>query len=595
MKNLLIHSVISGCIDRDVWTMGMFTHIVGGNIIILVTGSQNSGEEFDNSEERTGMKGLNKAYFCYLFIIILQILNMIYWANVKTNYYIDELYSMGYASSYTGVEDTARYITTSEEWKFNEWITNADLKKYLWVSDAEEIFSMPFTQAAAKLINSCNYFALLNMAESVSNYKVAAKWPGIILNMVLFVAAEIVLLALSIKLNINKVIIGLLLAMFGFCGYLIGIVEYIRFYMLVILLMLIMILLHYIVWTSDKLWQIIICEAGSLVMAYLGLKNSELMLAYAGALMGVFCIALAIARQWRKLGAYVFMFFMAGLYLVCKTEWLQILLSIGKYSGSSELIGSVSASIAGASVGQIIYCLKRVMSFATDFYFGNRLLFVLWMIAFFVFALMVFMQWKKKFLHFNYQDGFMLILAGTLMIYTLFIALTELTISRYYSLGFITFHIIFWYVIDWFIKRGQPGKQIRCYAVLVMLIVLSSLIPFKTRNIEYIYECDRELISSLQAYQGVDTVLASCTDESGVVSRHEAYDCVNLLDEKTEIYIIDMSEYIYQSDVFPDRFILWTLVDRDITELIADLEIDGYRIKYLSEDHISEVYICEKL
>lgn len=540
------------------------------------------------------IKSINKIYLAYLVIIMLQILNMIYWANIKTNYYIDELYSMGYASSYTGMGDTAQYITTSETWKFNEWITNAEFKKYLLISDQEGIFKLSFTQAIAKLADSCNYFGLLNLMESITGYNSVTKWPGIFLNIIFFVATDIVLIVLLQKLKMSKWGTGLSLTMFGFCGYFIGLVVYIRFYMLVILMVLIMILLHYIIWTSDKLWQVVVSEIGGAAMAYLGLKNSELMLVYAGALMGCFCIALIVTKKWKKFGTYVLMLFIAALYVACKTKWLYILFHLENYLGAGEQLGGYLGNVNDASLQQILDYLKWVRHLLVNYYYGHRSIFVLWGIFACVLILNAFRLKRNNALYLNLkgEDGFIIILMGTFVIYTLFAALGDLSTSRYYSFGVITYIIIFWYVMERLAREVQLERSIVVYGMITILVVIGGLAPFKIRNIEYIYEQDRELINNLQVYQGKNTILASATE--GTISRHEVYDCINLLDDGTQIYAIDMTEYIYDSAIFPNEFILWTHVGRDLTEMVVNLKSDGYEVKYLGADHISAVYICKR-
>ena len=47
----------------------------------------------------------------YICIIAVQLLFVIYWAGVKTNYHVDELYSMGYARNFAIEGKRVQYIT----------------------------------------------------------------------------------------------------------------------------------------------------------------------------------------------------------------------------------------------------------------------------------------------------------------------------------------------------------------------------------------------------------------------------------------------------------------------------------------------------
>lgn len=570
----------------------------------------------------------NKIYFVYVAIIILQVLNLIYWANVKTNYHIDELFSMGYANSYT--EDVNLYITSTEDWRFNEWLDNAELQKYLYIPEGKEIYNMPLRQAIIKLTTaSDNHSGLLNLAESLSGYETVSKWPGICLNIFLFIVAELVLIALAGRLKLSKWATVRLLVLFGFCGYTVGLVEFIRFYMLVVLMVFVMIFLHSVIWTSDKLWQIVVCEIGSFAMACLGLNNSELMLVYSGALMGCFFIALLCTKQWKKLGVYTVMLCAAVIYLACMTDWLDVLFHVGYYAETGgDKLSKVTTNIVdmsgGSIAGQLRQCRAWLYNLYVTYYFGYKWILTLWVVVFYTwFVLRFFGQRSQesvaadgekavlprrilescqsgikrmKALSWSHETGFVFVLVGTYVIYTLFFALgmKNLWESRYYAIGFMTFTVILWYVTDRIMRFTSAGRKTAYCGVLTGLTVISCLAPFYTRNIQYIYEQDTELISSLQDYQGLDVVIEPYKSAEDKTLTTTAYDCITLMSGETRIYPIEMAEYTYESGDFPNEFIFWTYVERNFDELISDLGADGYQVECLGTDHASKVYICDK-
>lgn len=65
------------------------------------------------------MVGKRRELIIFILIMFFQILTIVYWANEKCNYHVDELYSLGYASILTGKGDGAQYITMSPEFTFN--------------------------------------------------------------------------------------------------------------------------------------------------------------------------------------------------------------------------------------------------------------------------------------------------------------------------------------------------------------------------------------------------------------------------------------------------------------------------------------------
>ena len=175
------------------------------------------------------MKMCKKPIFAYSLLLIAQIC-FFYWARIKTNFYIDELYSFGYAAGFNGQSDAARYITESKEFKIGEWVPVSDLKKHLELSENEKVFHTPMGSVVNGFVKRRNYYGLLNIAESIAGQNGISKWPGIILNVLLFVPLQITHIHLLKRLKIDDKFCFLGVAVFGFSVYMISIAIYIRFY-----------------------------------------------------------------------------------------------------------------------------------------------------------------------------------------------------------------------------------------------------------------------------------------------------------------------------------------------------------------------------
>lgn len=102
-----------------------------------------------------------KHYIVYALIVGIQLLVIIFWASQKGNFHCDEMLSLGYASNYTGLGDTARYIYEAPEWRLDDWIDNADLKKYLTVSEEEQFFNLSFAEGAKAFVTGRSYLLFL--------------------------------------------------------------------------------------------------------------------------------------------------------------------------------------------------------------------------------------------------------------------------------------------------------------------------------------------------------------------------------------------------------------------------------------------------
>lgn len=601
-----------------------------------------------------GMKLKSRELYIYIVIIAVQVLVILYWGRLKTNYYEDDFYSMGYASSFTGKGDTARYITTSPDFSFHEWINNSILKKYLIVSDEEKVFNAPFFNVMQKFITGRNYFGFLNLAESIAGYSFVSSRPGILLNIIFFIIAEFSLVSLMKKLNFDMHIRYLSLAMFGFSCYVISAAVYIRFYMMVIMTMIMIFNLLYRLWNSEQWKQIIFTEAEIMLLTYFTFKNSELMAAYFGAVMGSLIIAFFLTKKWRQLFSCIAVCLFGVGFLLVTTDYMGMLLYPGNYSTSSR-VAEASIKISEASFGTIINYLYWVKQLFETYYFGSywiiyllagafTICFILvsdrtddkhfyfdmnkirpvtnmsiffWLavlifshilgqgfyICVLVLCLIMFLAAKEAGV-FGYRmdikkikvasdTAFVLVLASAMGIYTIFNAIALNIRWRYYCYGFVSGTIIAWYVLDRLIKKSLFKKAERSlYIILMIFVIINALIPFHSRNIEYIYENDAGFIENIKNNQGLDVVLLLNYDD-GNISQSELYDCINLMSEDVYIYFMDLGKYEYSSVDYPDEFMLWSHKIRDLSTVLEELSQHGYDLWELGSDHCSKAYVCK--
>lgn len=316
-----------------------------------------------------------REFLVFVVVIILQLAVILYWAFQKQNFFIDELYSMGYASTFTGRGDTAQYITTSPEWKFNEWVSNADYKHYIILSEDESIFRLSFVEAVAKFMKKNTYEGLLNIAESIYGYNILTARPGIILNILLFVFAEIELLLLLKKLKLNTVSCFLALTMYGFSGYVISMVEYIRFYMLITLFLLVTLNLFYRMLNSDRIMGFMMSGAVLLALMYLSYKNSELTIAYFGAICLCFMVALIVTKQKKKAILTCFAGVCGLLFVLRFTNYAAIFFNPNQYAYANPVAASNAQNIRDISIAKFINYAAWLYKLFMEYYFGSYYIF----------------------------------------------------------------------------------------------------------------------------------------------------------------------------------------------------------------------------
>lgn len=555
-----------------------------------------------------GMSSKLNTLLIFIVIIALQMVVMLYWTHEKSNYCLDEFYSMGYASSYTG--GATGFPTASDNWKPKEWVNNAPFKKCLTVEADEQITHLPIFEALKKMVTGKNYFGFLNIAESIAGYSFVSIRPAIVLNMIIFVSAEIALLVFMRKVKMDVRLQYLALAMFGFSGLGLGLVTFIRFYAIVIMYLLWMLVLFLGVWNSNSLKRIIPMELVILGLAYLAFKNSQLVMIFLGTFSFCFVIALIISKKWKTLISYMAMGLCGVIYIWTATDYIGMLLHPEDHLLEKNKAVKASLNIAAFSLDLVKQNLRNYVKFFGDSYFGNYFIVLITAVVLTIYSLWIckqkndnktsvssksilgMMSCRLSLRNFKLttESQFIFVVLGTSAIYTFVMALADLRAERYLCIAFVLYCIVFWYILDrilykWLCKELVSGW----YRILTVTAILCALIPFKTRDvgIGYIYENDRNFKSALEPYRDMNVVLAF-TQGTGV----EIYDCVNLMTEKSYIYAVDLDEYAYDEEKFVDEFLLWARSDQDVSPVLRNLAQHGYTFESLGQNHASQAYAC---
>lgn len=598
-----------------------------------------------------------KSFIVYIVIMLIQLAFMLYWAGQKENYIVDELYSMERAASFSGRGNTSYYVTLSPEWNLNTWIKASELKKYFIVTENESLLNIPIIEAARRIIKGRSYNGLLNIAMSLAGYSIVTARAGILLNLFFFVLAEFFFVLLMNKLDLDQVSKIMAFSMFGFSAYIIGIVEYIRFYTLVIALLLAVLNLFCYVWKNDELYKIILGEVGIFVIVYLSYNNSELTIPYFSALSIFYIVALALTKQWKKIIPFVSLIILGVAFIATTTEYLTVLFNPNHETG--EVIDGVVKKILHPYVHDDFF--SSTIKYFITYYFGHGIILVgvLFAVSIIIIShkgdvnnkffekneclrvrpitFFIFLAWIVVFAFSIYISSLKVICAAMLFVIMIILVLELLGIrisirnhkmsadstfvfvlflativyigllaiedfdvvgsSRYHFFSFVSSMVIFWYVVDRLIKCCGSDKLCKkVKIILIVFAVLSACAPFITREVESILESDGIVKEQVQWYDDIKVVLITSTinEETGEISDHEVYDCLGIISDDSEIYPFDITRYEYSNEKFPDYFLLWSKQSWDISEVLSDLQENGYQISRIGKTHMSVAYICQK-
>ncbi len=525
--------------------------------------------------------------YIYIALIIIQILVMVYWCNVKVNYHIDELYSMGYASSFNGRGDSARYITTAPEFGFNKWIDNSVLKKHLIVSEEERVFNTPILSVVKNFFGGRNYVCLLNIAESFSDSGKITPIPGFILNIILMILSDILLIMFMKKLGIQEQVRYPAFIMYAFSGYTISTVEFIRFYMLIVVLALLMIILIHRLWETNR-WTTVICTELLLAfLGYLATKDSELTLPFLGTVMACFAVAFLVSKKMKQFYSCVGGGILIGIYFAVKSNFLDILLHPVADSVDKNAWMRASLSIHELSVDHARYLLNTLRELFETHYFGSRTMmyllaaavtmclilartgsddhtelnvkrirpitviaFIIWMpvlglsmltghgrficiMMLYIIAVMGTCQMLGVRISINLKtltgrlssdEKFIIVLLIGTVFNTAVLLLFGFDTWRYYVYVFVAGPVILWFIADKLLKNPEViHVQKALIATITVFTIINALIPFRSRAIEYMYEEEKHFADNVRACQDLDVIMYLPVDEETILIEELGY------------------------------------------------------------------------
>ena len=583
----------------------------------------------------------------YVLIIVVQLLIIAYWTNCKTNYHVDELYSMGYADGIYSSQEYWVKIPESADFVWEDWISASDLKKHLVLSESEKIFNAPFSRIINVFMNERSYFALLNLAESV----VGSSKGGVLLNFIFFVVSEICLVLLMKRLNMDKTIKYLSLAMFGFSAYILSAATFIRFYMFIIMLFLIILNLCYTAWDADSWGVVIFDELLALILVYFSFKNSELVIPFFAVFWICFVIASLVRKKRKQSITGLWVCAIGIIYVVSKTSILSYLIrpgdnqkTVSVWSGSSSAIIESITNLSTYTIMDFFMWIKGL--FETHYFATRPILYILlcaitlclvftsyhdgkysinlkrinpvatasllfWLgilgasfilghgkevsmvmiygITIIMFVQSIGLKIRNLVPELSSDSFYILILFVAAIASIIFGDLCSFRIWRYYCYGFVSLTIVFWYAIDRIIKRPELAhSRHSLMVILVIFVFINSILPFKIRNVEYIFEDEKGIINSISEMGDLNVVLLLTSNDS---PNHTLYDCINMVNDNTKIFVADLEQYKYGRMDYPDKFILWAHSETDMDSVIADLEINGFGVDELGTDHCSRMFV----
>ena len=540
---------------------------------------------------------------CILSLIVLaQILLIAYWTTQRSNYFIDELFSFGYAHSYTFDKKDIMYINRTDAFQYEEWVDNHVLKKQLEIAGEESLLHLRLPQAVNLLLTRRNYHGILNILLSLFSGGKMSMYPPIILNLLLFVLVQVIIYRTMKEMTGSFAVSALTVMMYGFSMMAISTCLYVRFYELVTLLLLLAIRIHQKMWRTDSLLTCELWTIVSMALLYFALKNSELVLVIAAGLIGGYTLLLLLGRQQKKALLYFFTIFPIGVfYLIRKTHLLDIAVRPETYSHISGAEGWITKNILTVNAGRSCSLFFRYLEWISDLMFGSWYVLCSFLVLILILLEIRFLGTGKK--SAQRKDDLHMAKSGTERIFFLwliviitavyyaFALLAALPAQRYFMFYVPMLTMIHWGVIDSLTRQMKYRAEILilCFIFVCVEIMAAQLI--RPDRIDYVYKEDRALIRDVKE-SGIDSAVAIYTNEGD--SNHAVYDCIINMPDNAKLYPVDHTRHSIDTADCPEEFLIWIHRGRLTDNYIEDLTANGYLIEEFGKTHASDVYIAKK-
>ena len=535
-----------------------------------------------------------------VLIILIQTLCIVHWGNEKQNYYIDELFSMGYAQDFFAQREAKRYFHAAPDIVLQEWIDIRQIKHHLTVEPDETVDAHPLSVTLPRFFSFRSYFGLLNIAEGVLSPGEVSKKAGLTINLITFLLLQTVFYRFLGRLKVRDPIRWLALVFFGSGCLISGLAVFIRFYLITNLFLLLICDLHLIMWQTDKMAPFCLAEAGSFLLMLLSFHNSELTLVLSGSLVVLFTIGLTVRKRFLRAAVYGGPVLAGGfLYLFRHTSYIRLLTDLPSFLKQGGTQGTLASHVLSTTPAAVeAYLRDNLVPAYEESVFGARWLMTAFGIAFIVLLISAVLRLRDPdsdpdtFPKPGNRLGFMLILAGILAVYGIFMLMARFEdydhSSRYHSFGMVLFITLFWYAVDRLLSwEGEKTNRRRVLtALLAVLVVTQSVTVFTERKIPYLFPEDKAALTSWQEVSTYPQII----DWDNFFT---LYDAVAHIPDGTQTMLVTRWT-LGTIQEFPDAFVLWNTTGQDQINLIGTIHQRGYEVTHLGNTQLSSILLCTK-
>lgn len=429
---------------------------------------------------------MKKENIALIVILAIQLIVYIFMGVQKSYIHMDEAYSIG-LTNYDKVE-----ITDNEDF-YGNWHNSVYYEDYLSISQEEVKDLKPVYENQKNDVHPPFYYLLLRIAYSF-HLNEFSKWPGIILNIIIFICSNILIYKILTKIIKNKKIALLMCLVSGLVISSLESVTYIRMYALNSLILLAIAYLHILNYKKEELdiKNLILIGTATLIASLTHYYN----IIYIGIIYLIYAIIYLKNKQYKNLRKYTLTMVIAA---ICS-------LAIFPYSIKHIFMGYRGQGVLETfkEPSKMISNLANYITILNEKVFNGTL----WLIAIFLVGVCIFKLVKNKQITIKVQNEKLLLIIIPAIIYFLFVAVSSPYTEIRYIIPICNFIFIFviyelYEVINKILKE-ERNSDILISIILILILVM----PFKTNaKIDNLYLPRKEIVSQVtEKYGKIPTI-----------------------------------------------------------------------------------------
>jgi hypothetical protein len=429
---------------------------------------------------------MKKENIALIVILAIQLIVYIFMGVQKSYIHMDEAYSIG-LTNYDKVE-----ITDNENF-YGNWHNSAYYEDYLSISQEEVKDLKPVYENQKNDVHPPFYYLLLRIAYSF-HLNEFSKWPGIILNIIIFICSNILIYKILTKIIKNKKIALLMCLVSGLVISSLESVTYIRMYALNSFILLAIAYLHILNYKKEELdiKNLILIGTATLIASLTHYYN----IIYIGIIYLIYAIIYLKNKQYKNLRKYTLTMVIAA---ICS-------LAIFPYSIKHIFMGYRGQGVLETfkEPSKMISNLANYITILNEKVFNGTL----WLIAIFLVGVCIFKLVKNKQITIKVQNEKLLLIIIPAIIYFLFVAVSSPYTEIRYIIPVCNFIFIFviyelYEVINKILKE-ERNSDILISIILILILVM----PLKTNaKIDNLYLQRKEIVSQVtEKYEKIPTI-----------------------------------------------------------------------------------------